>query len=89
MAVLSLAKGFVGSDGGLHHAAAALNIPATVVWGGFASYKNLGYPDHINIHIEDENTPCGEFSDCLHCRAIMDSITPEMVIDGIQAMVAK
>lgn len=86
MAILSLSKGFVGTDGALHHASAALNVPAVVVWGGFASPENLGYEDHINITSEDPNTPCGEFADCLHCRGVMDKITVEDVVGGIQAM---
>ena len=40
--VLSKAKLFIGTDGGLHHAAAALGIPSVVIWTGFTSPRHLG-----------------------------------------------
>ena len=55
--VLSKAKLFVGTDGGLHHAAAALGIPSVVIWTGFTSPRHLGYDTHRNIH--DGSEPCG------------------------------
>jgi hypothetical protein len=48
--VLSKAKLFVGTDGGLHHAAAALGIPSVVIWTGFTSPRHLGYDTQRNIH---------------------------------------
>ncbi len=74
---------FVGTDGALHHAAAALGKPAIVVWGGVASPLNLGYDSHINLH--DGNKPCGSFKPCQHCRKALDSITVDMVVNAIQS----
>lgn len=80
--ILSRAKLFVGTDGGLHHAAAALNIPAVVIWTGFTSPKHLGYDNHINIH--DGGEPCGTYKGvCQHCLDISHSITVERVLDAI------
>ena len=56
LAILSKAKLFVGTDGGLHHAAAALGIPSVVIWTGFTSSRHLGYDTHRNIH--DGSEPC-------------------------------
>jgi len=85
MLILSQAKAFVGTDGGLHHAAAALNIPSVVIWTGFTSPKHLGYDNHINIH--DGGKPCGTYSGvCPHCIKIAKSISVERVLDAINTI---
>ncbi len=69
LAILSKAKLFVGTDGGLHHAAAALGIPSVVIWTGFSSPRHLGYDTHRNIH--DGSEPCGTFNSvCKHCLLV-------------------
>lgn len=83
--LLSHAMLFVGTDGGLHHAAAALGIPAVVVWGGLASPLNLGYDSHVNLHAGSK--PCGSFGPCAHCRRELDKISVESVIEAIQSKV--
>lgn len=78
MAVLAGAKLLVTTDGALHHAAAALGIPAIVLWGGVVSPKILGYPTHINIWNGAEM--CGSATHyCQHCHDAMDSISVEQV----------
>jgi hypothetical protein len=80
---LAGAKLLVTTDGALHHAAAALGIPAIVLWGGVASPKNLGYDSHINLWHGDE--PCGTHSfKCDHCRNALAKITVEEVIHAIE-----
>lgn len=81
-ALLSRALFFVGTDGGLHHAAAALGKRAVVVWGGFAPPKVLGYDFHINLHSGVRH--CGSVRACDHCRRAMDAISVEMVVDAIE-----
>lgn len=81
-ALLRRATLLLGPDGALHHAAAALNIPAVVVWGGLASPRNLGYDQHVNLH--GGSKPCGSKLPCLHCRQELDRITPQMVIDAVR-----
>jgi len=80
--VLSKAKLFVGTDGGLHHAAAVLGIPSVVIWTGFTSPRHLGYDTHTNIH--DGSEPCGTYdSVCQHCLLKSKAITLEQVLDAI------
>jgi hypothetical protein len=80
--VLSKAKLFVGTDGGLHHAAAALGIPSVVIWTGFTSPRHLGYDTHTNIH--DGSEPCGTYdSVCQHCLLKSKAITVEQVLDAV------
>lgn len=82
MAVLSNAKLFVGTDGALHHAAAALGIPAVVIWTGYSSPRHLGYEGHVNIH--DGSDPCGTFGKvCPHCLRKAAAISPEQVMQAI------
>ena len=80
--VLSKAKLFVGTDGGLHHAAAVLGIPSVVIWTGFTSPRHLGYDTHRNIH--DGSEPCGTYdSVCQHCLLKSKAITVEQVLDAV------
>lgn len=80
---LSKAKLLVTTDGALHHAAAALGIPAVVIWGGLASPKNLGYDAHTNLWHGDE--PCGTHSDpCDHCRKALAKVTVEEVVKAVE-----
>ena len=80
--VLSKAKLFVGTDGGLHHAAAALGIPSVVIWTGFTSPRHLGYDTHRNIH--DGSEPCGTYdSVCQHCLLKSKAINVEQVLDAV------
>lgn len=81
-ALLSKAALFVGTDGGLHHAAAALGKRAVVVWGGYTHPRNLGYDSHINLHANVE--PCGSLKPCDHCKNAMNRITIKMVVDAVQ-----
>lgn len=68
--VLSKAVHFYGTDGGLHHAAAALDVPATVIWGDYSPPEILGYPQHTNLG----GGWCGALDDCEHCRKAMEDI---------------
>jgi hypothetical protein len=76
-AVLSAAEGYLGPEGGLHHAAAALGVPAVVIFGGFISPETTGYPTHRNLTGRKTHEPCGRWAPCDGCREALDSITPE------------
>lgn len=82
LAILNKASLFIGTDGALHHAAAALGIPSIVIWTGFTSPKYLGYDEHINIY--DGGEPCGHFAGaCKHCQERSRAITVERVLDAV------
>jgi hypothetical protein len=76
---LSGARAAVLPEGGLHHAAAALGIPAVVIFGGMTSPANTGYDNHINIFDDGMGSPCGMRVRCEHCARAMASITPDSV----------
>jgi len=81
---LASAKLYIGPEGGLHHAAAALGIPAVVIFGGHTSPKTTGYDMHINLASDDAG--CGNMFPCGHCRKAMDEITVEMVIEAAESL---
>jgi ADP-heptose:LPS heptosyltransferase len=74
-------------EGGLYHAAAALGIPAVAIFGGWVSPANQGYDgeDIVNLyeHMNGES-PCGQRVPCPHCRAALDRITPQTLIQHIR-----
>jgi len=69
-------------EGGLHHAAAALVIPAVVLFGAWVPPKVLGYDMHINL--ADDNPGCGLFIRCQHCVDAMNKIKVNDVLDAAE-----
>ena len=85
-AVLARARGAVLPEGGLHHAAAALDIPAAVIFGGHISPETTGYPGHVNLFTG--GTACGAWRPCDHCAAAMAAIAPSEVERALRAWLA-
>lgn len=80
-AILSVARAFAGCEGALHHAAAALSVPAVVLWSEFISPDITGYFGQTNIR--HAGVACGSRIPCAGCRASMDKIT---VVEVMQAL---
>lgn len=78
LAQLQAASAVVTSEGLLHHAAAALEVPAVVLWGGRTDPRILGYPGQANLTSREEW--CGSRRPCDHCAAAMRDITPDQVM---------
>jgi ADP-heptose:LPS heptosyltransferase len=78
-AVLAQARAYLGPEGGLHHAAAALGVPAVVIFGGMTAPANTGYDGHVNLFDNGPDSPCGRRVPCLHCERAMAAIRPEIV----------
>tara|TARA_B100001123_G_scaffold437566_2_gene570068 strand:- start:13176 stop:14012 length:837 start_codon:yes stop_codon:yes gene_type:complete len=66
-AVIKRSLMFVGSEGGLVHAATAVDTPAVVVITGYQSSKMVAYPQNINIDISTHG-PCGMKIKCADCE---------------------
>jgi hypothetical protein len=81
VAMLNTCALYVGPEGGMHHAAAALNVPAVVIFGGSPSVRATGYPDHTNFGGDE---PCGRWEPCAHCARTMNAITPERVVQAVK-----
>ncbi len=83
-AVLSVCKAFVGTDGGLMHAAAAVGVPAVILWSEFTSPDICGYKTMVNLR--HAGKPCGNRLSCKGCRAAMDKITVDEVITALKGI---
>lgn len=82
-ALLERSTLYIGPEGGLHHAAAAVGTKAVVIFGGFIHPRTTGYDSHINLFQGDE--ACGKVDPCDHCRVAMSAISPEHVIEAARA----
>jgi len=85
-AVLAQCRAFVGPEGGLHHAAAALGRPAVVLFSEFIGPEFTGYPTHRNLRHAGES--CGSRIPCASCRASMEAITVTEVAKHLQEILA-
>lgn len=82
MAVLAVSRAFVGAEGGLGHAAAALNIPAVILFSEFISPEFTGYPQHRNLR--HAGGACGSRIPCEGCRESMRAITVDEVQTNLE-----
>ena len=82
-AVLARAAAYVGPEGGLHHASAALGIPAVVIFGGYISPEVTGYRCHMNL-FSGEGLGCGRRESC-GCDC-MTRISPDQVARSLDAV---
>jgi hypothetical protein len=82
LAVMSVCRAFVGTEGGLHHGAAAVGVPAVVLWSEFISPEITGYATHMNLR--RAGNPCGMRSECESCRQSMLTIGPEEVLTALK-----
>lgn len=83
-AVLSVARAFIGTEGGLMHAAAAVGTPSIILWSEFIDPGVTGYDTHINLRVATKT--CGMRTDCMGCRKSMADITPSMVLTKLKEM---
>jgi ADP-heptose:LPS heptosyltransferase len=84
LAVLSVAKAFVGTEGGLMHGAAAVGTPAVILWSEFISPEITGYSTMTNLR--HAGKPCGNRLNCLGCRKSMEAITVTEVIEALEKL---
>lgn len=89
--VISGASVVVSHEGALHHAAAALGVPAVVIRGGFISPRVTGYAGQTDFYVEDPHWPlgCGQRIPCGHCVAAMEAIKPEHVAAAVRQLQTK
>jgi len=85
-AVLARARACIVPEGGLHHAAAAVGVPAVVIYGGFISPAQTGYAAQRSIFTGGE--PCGSRLPCPHCARAMMDIMPEAVLHDLRRVLA-
>lgn len=79
LALLARSALYIGPEGGLHHGAAAVGIPAVVLFGDFIPPQVTGYSTHTNL-TGASGFFCGSLSTCRHCRDAMQAIGVEEVV---------
>lgn len=79
-AVLANAALYVGPEGGLHHAAAAVGVKGVVLFGAWIPPEVTGYDTHVNIG--SDTRYCGSLAACDHCRKALEAITVEQVYEA-------
>lgn len=77
---LSRASLYIGAEGGMHHAAAAVGVKGVVLFGGFIAPHSTGYDFHTNI--TNDNEACGSLKRCEHCIKAMKSISIDRVVEA-------
>lgn len=84
--IMSQASLIIAPEGANHHAAAAVGVPAIVLWGGWSPPQTMGYDNHINL-TGGVTEACGNTSPCSHCRRAFNNISVEEVYQAaIKAM---
>lgn len=82
LAVLSVCRAFVGTEGGLMHGAAAVGTPTVILWSEFISPDVTGYDMHRNLRHAGE--ACGRRTDCKTCAESMLAITVDEVLANLK-----
>lgn len=84
-AIMSHASLIIAPEGANHHAAAALGVPAVIVWGDWSPHT-MGYEGQIKLSGKEALQACGNTFNCPHCRQVMDSISVDEVYQAAKAM---
>lgn len=81
-AVLAVVKSFAGTEGALHHAAAAVSCQAVVLWSEFIDPSVTGYAYQVNLRKAFRT--CGARTPCATCAESMARITVAEVVASIE-----
>lgn len=82
IASIPLASWIITTEGAQHHLAAAWHVAATVIYGHCTSPRTTGYPGQHALY--DESGPCGSRETCRQCRAWMEALMPETVLNTVK-----
>jgi hypothetical protein len=85
--LLARAAGAVLPEGGLHHAAAVLGVPAVVLFGGHIGPETTGYAGHVNLADRGPGSPCGRWQPCRHCADVWLRLAPGEVYAALRGLV--
>jgi ADP-heptose:LPS heptosyltransferase len=78
ISVLARSSLYIGPEGGMHHAAAAVGIPGVIIFGGFIPPAVTGYDGHTNL--TGGAQACGSIKPCKHCSEALRKITTDQVV---------
>ena len=78
-AVLAATRLAIVPEGALHHAAATFGTATIVIFGGYISPLQTGYPHQLNLFTGGK--PCGNRARCPHCTEAMERIPVAAVFE--------
>jgi len=79
---------YLGTEGGLMHAANAVKARALIVWGGLTDPSFAGYPERDEIvHIGAPCAPCGLLGQCPSKHRCMREIEVKQVVNRLQEVI--
>ena len=82
-------KGFVGQVGFLMHAAATVNVPSVIIYGGFEAPWQSGYECNTNIYNPVPCAPCWLWTPCPYSKRCMNEISSKQVIEAFEQLMLK
>lgn len=84
LAVQSVCRACVGTEGGLMHGAAANGTPAVILWSEFIDPSITGYASMVNLR--HAGKACGSRLDCPGCKKSMLAISVEEVVQAMKGI---
>lgn len=88
VAVMGRAQGFLGTEGGLMHAASAVDIRSVIVFGGFTPPYLTSYEGNIDLYTDLPCAPCGLRTPCPYDNDCMKRITVDQVVDAVRRVLS-
>jgi len=82
--MIGFSRLFLSSEGGLVHAATAVDTKSVVIITGYQTEKMVAYPQNINVNISSHG-PCGLKSHCPDCHRDGEDHNYEEIISLIEA----
>ena len=83
-AIISDSELFIGPEGGLMHAANAVDKCSIIVITGFIHPRMTCYPKNTNIWIGNKHGPCGLKTRCNKCSEECKNHDPNVIIEKIK-----
>jgi ADP-heptose:LPS heptosyltransferase len=84
-AIIASADLFVSSEGGLMHAANAVETKSVIVYSGFISPVMTGYSENTNIWVGKDHGPCGMKTKCDICHKEMEDHNPNEIVESVRS----
>ena len=81
--LLGHARLFAGTDGGLMHAARAVETASVILYGGYTPIELTAYSNNVNIYHHVDCAPCGLRIECPFHKKCLASIQVEEVVGAI------
>jgi ADP-heptose:LPS heptosyltransferase len=86
VAVIASADIHVGPVSGPVHIAAAFNIPAVVIYGGYEDPICSAYPGNINLYTKLRCSPCWLRTPCPYDKECLRRIEPATVVQAVEKL---